>query len=66
MIKEQTKIKRQLNFLLVYESSPKCDGTDENVKNQKDEQDIEISDLSEEEIKKTRRKFIKELREFGY
>ena len=66
MNKKHAETPRQRNLLLVYESNSTYDSTNEKVTNQKDGKDIRISDLSEEKIKRTRRKMIDELREFGY
>lgn len=58
---ERKEIARQRGFWFVYESKSKCDTS----KNQEGKKDIQISDLSEEEIKASRKRLIDELKEFG-
>ena len=58
---EQKEIARQRDFCFVYVSKSKCNTS----KNQKSKKDIQISDLSEEEIKASRKRLIDELKEFG-
>lgn len=61
MSEKRKEIVQQRSFWFVYESKSAGDATE----NQEDKEDVQISDLSEEEIKASRKRLIDELKEFG-
>lgn len=61
MSEERKENARQRNILFVHRSKSANDATE----NQENKKDLQISDLSEEEIKASRKRLIDELKEFG-